>query len=46
MQARCKANKEGEKVDVVEQGEAGAFVDETGRGEGGGGRGREKTGRG
>lgn len=34
MQARCKANKEGEKVDVVEQGEAGAFVDETGRGRG------------
>lgn len=33
MHARCKANKEGEKVDVVEQGEAGAFVDETGRGE-------------
>lgn len=35
MHARCKTNKEGEKVDVVEQGKAGA-VDERGRGVGNG----------
>lgn len=28
MHARCKANKEGEKVVVVEQGKAGVSVDE------------------
>jgi len=31
VHARCKANKEGEKVDVVEQGKARASVDESGR---------------
>lgn len=30
MHARCKANKEGEKAVVVEQGKAGAAIDERG----------------
>lgn len=35
MHARCKANKEGEKAVVVEQGkEAGAAIDEKGAGRG------------
>lgn len=33
MHARCKANKEGEKAVVVEQGKAGAAIDERGAGE-------------
>lgn len=32
MHARCKANKEGEKAVVVEQGKAGAAIDERGGG--------------
>lgn len=30
MHARCKADKEGEKVDVAEEGKAGASADERG----------------
>lgn len=30
MHARCKANKEGEKAVVVEQGKAGAAIDKRG----------------
>lgn len=34
MHARCKVNKEGEKVDVLEQEETEASVDERGRAQG------------
>lgn len=41
MHARCKANKEGEKAVVVEQGKAGAAIDERG-GAGSGGYSRHR----
>lgn len=40
MHARCKADKEGEKVDVAEEGKAGASADERG----GNGKERERGG--